>query len=35
MGNYTNEMEQFIYEICYMPMWEAVNAYLRSRFEVF
>lgn len=28
MGNYTNEIEQFIYEICYMPMWEAVNAYI-------
>lgn len=28
MGQYRNEIEQFIYEICYRPMWEVVNTYI-------
>ena len=28
MGNYKNEIEQFIYEICYRPMWEAAYSYI-------
>ena len=22
MGNYQNELEQFIYEVCFQPIWE-------------
>lgn len=28
MGKYTNEIEQFIYEICYRPIQEAVYTYI-------
>lgn len=28
LGQYNNEIEQFIYEICYRPIWEAVSAYI-------
>jgi len=28
MGNYNNEIEQFIYEICYQPMWKAASSYI-------
>jgi hypothetical protein len=28
LGKYNNEIEQFIYEICYRPIWEKVNTYI-------
>ncbi len=28
MGTYNNEIEQFIYTICYRPMWEAAYSYI-------
>lgn len=28
MGKYKNEIEQFIYEICYRPIWEKVYTYI-------
>jgi transcriptional regulator with XRE-family HTH domain len=28
LGKYSNEIEQFIYEICYRPMWEATYSYI-------
>ena len=28
MGTYNNEIEQFIYNICYHPMWEAAYSYI-------
>ena len=28
MGTYNNEIEQFIYTICYRPMWEAAYTYI-------
>ena len=28
MGNYNNEIEQFIYTVCYRPMWEAAYTYI-------
>ena len=28
MSNYRNDIEQFIYEICYRPMWEEVSKFL-------
>ena len=31
MGANTNELEQFIYQICYQPMWEEAYNYIYSR----
>ena len=28
VGNYQNELEQFIYEVCYHPMWEKASQYI-------
>lgn len=28
MGTYNNEIEQFIYTVCYRPMWEAAYTYI-------
>lgn len=28
MAEYRNEIERFIYEICYSPMWEGINSYM-------
>ena len=28
MGNYRDEIERFIYEICYQPMWTAISEYV-------
>lgn len=28
MGTYNNEIEQFIYTVCYRPMWEAAYSYI-------
>lgn len=28
MGTYKNEIEQFIYTVCYHPMWEAAYSYI-------
>jgi len=28
VDRYTNELEQFIYQICYQRLWEAVNTYI-------
>ena len=30
MGNYENELEQFIYEVCYHPMWEEAAQYISA-----
>lgn len=30
MSNYKNDVEQFIYEICYRPMWEEVSIFLHE-----
>lgn len=30
MGNYRSEIERFIYEICFSPMWEATASYINS-----
>lgn len=27
-SNYQNELEQFIYEVCYHPMWEKASQYI-------
>lgn len=28
MGNYQNELEQFIYEVCFQPIWEEAALYI-------
>lgn len=28
MGNYRNEIEQFIYKMCYQPIWDSVSTYI-------
>lgn len=28
VGTYNNEIEQFIYTVCYRPMWEAAYRYI-------
>ena len=28
MGTFSNEIEQFIYTVCYSPMWEAAYTYI-------
>lgn len=28
MSKYTNDIEQFIYEFCYQPLWDSVNSFL-------
>ena len=30
VGNYENELEQFIYEVCYHPMWEEAAQYISA-----
>ena len=30
MSNYQNELEQFIYEICLSPIWEAAASYINE-----
>ena len=35
LGQYNNEIEQFIYEICYRPIWEAVSAYIYIKIRAF
>lgn len=31
VGTYNNEIEQFIYTICYRPMWEAAYKYIAEQ----
>lgn len=30
MSRYKNEIEQFIYEICYNPIWESIASYIKN-----
>ena len=30
MGSHQNEIEQFIYEICYQPLWKTVSEYINQ-----
>lgn len=30
MNNTSNEIEQFIYKICFQPLWESVNTYISN-----
>ena len=34
MGNYRDEIERFIYEICYQPIWAAVSEYVSQHLSL-
>ena len=34
MGNYRDEIERFIYEICYKPIWTAVSEYISQHLSL-
>ena len=34
MGNYRNEIERFIYEICYKPIWASVSDYISQHLSL-
>ncbi len=34
MGNYRDEIERFIYEICYKPIWTAVSEYVSQHISL-
>ena len=34
MGNYQNEIDHFIYKICYRPIWTAVSNYIAQHLSL-
>lgn len=34
MGNYRNEIERFIYEICFWPIWTSISEYLAKHLSI-
>ena len=34
MGNYRDEIERFIYEICYKPIWASVSDYVSQHLSL-